>query len=85
MSPQHSLCIDINGFQYDYDKELSGFSFDDDRVDISVNDDGIDFGASVGWRVRHDNGVGVRGGVDYLRMGSDVDVGSIGAGVSYSF
>ncbi len=83
LSRRHNLYIDINGFQYDYDKEMSVFAFDDSI--LTIDDDGTDFGISAGWRVRHDNGFGVKVGVDYLRMGSDVDIGGIGAGISYSF
>ena len=58
----------------------------DDRDDQELtSDDGTDFHAALGWSKRWGNGVGMVAMYEYLSLGDDLDVNTIGVGITYSF
>jgi len=64
---------------------LSGVSYDyDDRGD-EFKDHGYSHALATGFSMRFGTGVGFEVGYEYLRLGSDKHVSSVGLGITYSF
>lgn len=49
------------------------------------SDDGTDFHIAAGWRKTWGNGIGMEVLYEYLPLGKEIEVGTIGAGITYSF
>jgi len=77
ISKRNYLYLKVNALQYDYD------IVDDNEV--VFNEDGNDFGYSLGWMYKFDNGIGLNAGYEVLNLGKHIDIKGINVGISYHF
>jgi hypothetical protein len=74
---KHYLYLKVNALQYDYD------IVDDNEV--VYNEDGNDFGFSLGWMFKFDNGIGINAGYEVLNLGKNIDIKGFNIGLHYRF
>lgn len=77
ISKRNYLYLKVNALSYDYD------IVDDNEV--VFNEDGHDFGYSLGWKYKFDNGIGLNTGYEVLNLGEYIEIVGVKIGVSYYF
>ncbi|MBD1389363.1 outer membrane beta-barrel protein [Neiella sp. HB171785] len=77
LSQRNFLFAEANLSRYDHDLLI-----EDETVTSS---DGVGGGVGVGWEYRFDNGLGSRVSLSYDRLGDEVQLWSMGFGLSYRF
>lgn len=77
LSKRNRFYIQASAIQYDYD-------IIDDNAVLASKDD-TDYGLSVGWAFKFNNGLGLGVGYNHLRLGSEIKLRTVNFGINYSF
>ena len=64
---------------------LSGLSYAHDLTFEETARDGTGAAAAAGWAMRFDSGIGIEASYEYLRLGSDISIGTLSFGIVVGF
>jgi long-subunit fatty acid transport protein len=77
VSKRNYLYLSVDALKYDYD------ILDDNEIKYSEKDN--DFGFSLGWGYKFDNGIGISAGYEVVNLGKHIRINGVSSGINYRF